>query len=135
MGAPRRANRGSNKNDVPSAAQRRALNTWLLGTFGDGITAPCSFCQRPLFFSEITRDRYPKPGRKGGRYVKGNIRPACMSCNAADGARQAAIERARVEARRIRRNALARERYARRAVRPVGATESPGVGECTQAAS
>jgi hypothetical protein len=108
VGAPRRANRGSNKNDVPSAAERRALKVWMLAVFGDGITAPCAFCGRRLFFSEITRDRYPRPGRKGGRYVRGNIRPACMSCNAADGARQLAAEKAKREARNARR----RERYA-----------------------
>jgi len=132
LGAPRRANRGSNKNDVPSAAVRRALNVWLLGTFGDGITAPCAFCGRQLLCSEITRDRYPRPGRKGGKYVKGNLRPACMSCNAADGARQAAVERAKAEARRIRRNKLARER---RAQRLQEALESSGAGEDTQEAS
>lgn len=112
MGAPRRANRGSNKNEVPSAEVRRALNTWMLGTFGDGITAPCAFCQRELLFSEITRDRYPIPGRKGGRYVQGNIRPACLSCNASDGARQAALERAKAKVRRDARNARRRELYA-----------------------
>lgn len=122
----RRANRGGNKNAVPSASQRRALNVWMLGTLGDGISAPCAFCGRALLCSEITRDRYPRPGRKGGRYVKGNIRPACMGCNAADGARQAAVERAKGEARRIARNARRRATYAAaRAVRPAGAIESP----------
>ncbi len=135
MGQPRRANRGSNKNDVPSASARRALNVWMLGTFGDGITAPCAFCGRQLLCSQLTRDRYPKPGRKGGRYVRGNIRPACMSCNAADGARQAAIERAKADAKRAARNARRRELYAaKRAQRPADATESPGVGESTLAA-
>lgn len=122
--AERRANRGSNKNDVPSAEQRRALNTWLLGTDGDGITVPCAFCQRPLLFSEITRDRYPKPGRKGGRYIKGNIRAACMSCNASDGARQAALERAKTKVLRDARNARRRAAYAQR--RSAGLETVPG---------
>ena len=129
MGAPRRENRGSNKNDVPSAEVRRSLNVWLLGTFGDGITAPCAFCGRRLFFSEITRDRYPKPGRKGGRYVQGNIRPACMSCNASDGARQAALERAKAKVLRDARNARRRARYAQR--RSEG-LERPGGSRSTQ---
>lgn len=77
---------------------------------GDGITVPCSFCDRELLYSEITRDRYPKPGRKGGKYVQGNIRPACMSCNASDGAKSAAAERAKIKAQNARR----RERYAAR---------------------
>lgn len=129
MGAPRRANRGSNKNDVPFAAERRALNTWLLGTDGDGITVPCSFCGRQLLFSEITRDRYPIPGRKGGRYVRGNIRAACMSCNASDGARQAALERAKAKVLRDARNARRRARYAQR--RSEG-LERPGGSRSTQ---
>lgn len=123
----RRANRGSNKNAVPSASERRALNCWMLAVFGDGITAPCAFCGRRLFFSELTRDRYPVPGRKGGRYVRGNIRPACMSCNAADGARQAALERAKARALREARNARRREAYRlKRAVRHSDGLDSPG---------
>lgn len=106
----RRANRGGNKNDVPSAAVRRALNVWMLAVFGDGLTAPCSFCGKRLFYSQLTRDRYPLPGRKGGRYVRGNIRPACLSCNAADGARQRNAERAK----RAARNARRRELYAQK---------------------
>lgn len=106
----RRENRGSNKNDVPSAEVRRALNTWMLGTFGDGITVPCAFCGRDLLYSEITRDRFPKPGRKGGRYVKGNIRPACLSCNASDGAKAAAEDRRKHQEKLARRRA----RYAER---------------------
>jgi hypothetical protein len=93
----RRASRGSNKNDVPSAAERRALKTWMLGTMGDGITVECAGpCGRQLLFSEITRDRHPVPGRKG------------VSCNSSDGARALAEERRRRNARNARR----RERYA-----------------------
>ncbi len=107
----RRESRGSNKNDVPSWKQRQALNVWMLAKFGDGITVPCyGTCGRRLFYSEITRDRYPVPGRKGGRYVKGNIRPMCLSCNAADGARSAAEERRKHQERLAARRA----RYAER---------------------
>lgn len=117
----RRVNRGGNKNDVPSAAERRALKAWMLAEFGDGITAPCAGCGRELLWSEITRDRYPRPGRKGGKYVRGNIRPMCVSCNSADGAKQAALERAAAEVKRLARNARRRELYAsRRAERDRG---------------
>lgn len=94
----------------------------MLATFGDGITAPCSgTCGRRLFWSEITRDRYPKPGRKGGKYVRGNIRPMCLSCNSAEGARQAAIERAEAAATRKARLARRRALYAaRKAERAAG---------------
>lgn len=118
----RRASRGGNKNDVPSAAERRALKAWMLATFGDGITVVCTgTCGRRLFWSEITRDRYPKPGRKGGKYVRGNIRPMCLSCNSSEGARQAAIERAERAAKREARLARRRALYAaRRAERGQG---------------
>ena len=45
----------------------------MLAHFGDGITAPCQFCGRELLYSQITKDLFPVPARKGGRYVKGNI--------------------------------------------------------------
>lgn len=106
----RRANRGSNKNDIPSWQTRLALNTWMLAEFGNGITAPCAFCGRELLFSEITRDRFPKPGHKGGRYVKGNIRPACLSCNSADGARQLAEKKRKHKERLAKRRAAYAER-------------------------
>lgn len=107
--------RGStNRNERGNATARRALKTWMLGTFGDGISAPCSFCGVELLPSEITKDRFPIPGRKGGRYVKGNVRPACLSCNAAEGARQAAIERTEARAKLDARNARRRARYAER---------------------
>lgn len=111
----RRATKTGNKNQRPNSYAGRALKVWMLAEFGDGITVPCSFgCGRMLFYSEITKDRFPIPGRKGGRYAKGNVRPACMSCNAREGARQAALERAIVEARLQARNARRRALYALR---------------------
>jgi hypothetical protein len=108
----RRATKTGNKNQRPNSQIGRELKVWMLAEFGDGITVPCSFgCGRQLFFSEITKDRYPVPGRKGGRYTKDNIRPACMSCNAREGARQAALERAIQRAKCEVRNARRRMRY------------------------
>lgn len=112
--AVRRATKGSNKNDAPSASVRRELKCWMLGTMGDGITVECVLCGKPLLYSQITKDRYPVPGRKGGRYVRGNIRPMCMSCNAADGAREAARERREAKAKRDERLARRREADRRR---------------------
>jgi hypothetical protein len=40
-----------------------------------------------LTYKTITVDRYPKSGREGGRYVRGNIRAACSFCNSSDGQR------------------------------------------------
>ena len=96
----------TNRNERGSAAKRRELKTWMLAEFGDGISAPCSFCARALFYSQITKDRFPTPGRRGGRYVKGNVRPACLSCNA----RLRPIEKARIAALLP---PMVRERYQR----------------------
>lgn len=104
----------TNRNERGSAKDRRALKAWMLAQFGDGYTAPCAFCGIELDWHTMTKDRYPKPGRKGGRYIKGNVRPACLSCNAVEGAVQAALERAEAKARRERRNAQARARRAQR---------------------
>ena len=110
----RRASRGSNKNRRPNSYQSRKLKTWMLSEFGDGITVPChGTCGREnLLYSEFTKDLYPVPARRGGRYVQGNVRPMCLSCNAADGARNAAAERKEAMEKRNARNARRRERYA-----------------------
>lgn len=76
----------SNTNARGSAASRRERKAWLLATFGDGTTAPCSFgCGATLDVTTITVDRYPVAGVDGGRYIRGNIRPACADCNSRDG--------------------------------------------------
>ena len=112
----RRASKGSNKNRRPNSYQSRALKTWMLSQFGDGLTVPChGTCGRQdLLYSEFTKDLYPIPARRGGKYVKGNVRPMCLSCNAADGAKRAAEERKQARLRREARNARRRERYAQR---------------------
>lgn len=80
------ATRGTtNRNDRGSAESRRIRKQWLLDMFGDGVTAPCAFCAAPVEFTTITVDRYPVPGCRGGRYVRGNIRPACGPCNSTHG--------------------------------------------------
>jgi hypothetical protein len=67
---------------------RRRRKLYLLNTYGDGFTVPCAFCKEPLMFSTLTVDRFPVPGRLGGRYTRDNIRPACLSCNSEDGRQQ-----------------------------------------------
>ncbi len=101
----------TNRNERGSAAKRRELKTWMLAEFGDGVSVRCCFCDRTLLFSQITKDRFPIPGRRGGRYVKGNVRPACLSCNASEGARQAAIERTERKLKHEARLARRRELY------------------------
>jgi hypothetical protein len=80
-----KARRGTtNRNDRGSAEDRRRRKRWLLDTFGDGETAPCYRCAALLTFWTITVDRII-PGVLGGRYVRGNIRPACAPCNSETG--------------------------------------------------
>jgi hypothetical protein len=74
----------SNANDRGSATDRRRRKQFLLDTHGNGTTAPCAFCGRALTFETVTVDRFPTPGRLGGRYTRDNIRPACGPCNSED---------------------------------------------------
>ena len=72
----------TNRNERGSAHSRRVRKLWLLGEFGDGTTAPCAFgCGTVVSFETITVDRFPIPGCQGGKYIRGNIRPACGPCN------------------------------------------------------
>lgn len=59
---------------------RRRRKEWLLREFGDGTTAPCHSCRRPLTFETLTVDRIVG-GAEGGTYRRGNIRPSCLRCN------------------------------------------------------
>lgn len=75
----------TNRNARGSAEARRRRKLWLLITFGDGETAPCSFCGVLVDFETITADRHPIPGADGGTYKRDNIRPACGRCNYSEG--------------------------------------------------
>lgn len=77
----------TNRNARGSASDRLARKRWLLETFGDGANAPCAFCGTHVTLGTISVDRYPVPGCQGGRYVRGNIRPACAGCNSFHGGR------------------------------------------------
>lgn len=73
-----------NGNVRGNAAARRARRQWLLDTFGDGVTVMCHLelsdrCEMDLTIDTLTVDRIV-PGHLGGRYVRGNIRPACRPC-------------------------------------------------------
>lgn len=88
-----KATRGTSNRDVRgNTADRRARRRWLLVTFGDGELAPCYRCGILLDDSTITSDRIV-PGCEGGRYVRGNLRPACGTCNSETGAALASRNR------------------------------------------
>jgi hypothetical protein len=87
----------SNANVRGNTEDRRKRKLWLLSEFGDGIAAMCAFgCGTELDFSTITVDRHPVAGCNGGRYVRGNIRPACAACNEEDGRKMGRETRGRV---------------------------------------
>lgn len=44
---------------------------------GDGRTVPCFWCQKPLDFWSVERDRI----EPGGSYARTNLIPACGDCN------------------------------------------------------
>jgi 5-methylcytosine-specific restriction endonuclease McrA len=81
----------SSENLRGSAEDRRRRKRYLLDAWGNGTAAPCAFCKIELTYETLTVDRYPIPGRKGGRYTRDNIRPACGPCNSEDQGRQAAL--------------------------------------------
>jgi hypothetical protein len=68
-----------------SATDRRRRKLWLLATFGNGERCPCTHCGVELIAATLTADRIV-PGRQGGRYVRGNIRPSCAPCAHRQGA-------------------------------------------------
>lgn len=70
----------SNTNERGNTADRRRRRQWLYDTFGDGKSAPCFGCGVQLDDSNLTIDRIV-PGHLGGRYIRDNIRPACLPCN------------------------------------------------------
>lgn len=65
----------------PNQRARRNLRFWVLRTYGDGAEVPCSTCGVMLNCVTMTLDRYPIPGKFGGKYRRGNCRPQCHSCN------------------------------------------------------
>lgn len=81
------ARRGTtNRNRRGGAAACRRRRQWLLDTFGDGTTAPCSFgCGATVDIKTLFVDRYPRPGCQGGTYARGNIRPSCGTCSSVHG--------------------------------------------------
>lgn len=76
----------SNGNAAGSSYDRRRRKQWLLDTFGNGVTALCSFgCGTLVDIVTLTVDRFPIPGVHGGTYRRENIRPACGPCNSKHG--------------------------------------------------
>lgn len=85
------ARRGtSNGNSRGSSYDRARRKAWLMKHWAvtcDKTTVAvvrCWCCGDLLFEKDMTVDRII-PGCKGGKYVRGNIRPACAACNSEHG--------------------------------------------------
>lgn len=77
----------SNANARGSSYDRRARRAWLLETNDEDLgptLCRCYRCRVVLDDDTITVDRI-RPGCEGGKYVRGNIRPACGRCNSETG--------------------------------------------------
>ncbi len=85
--------RPSDNDPRGSAESRRRRKIFLLNEFGDGYTAPCAVCEIELDYHTVTADRWPILGCDGGRYIRSNIRPACLHCNSSEGAKEGARRR------------------------------------------
>lgn len=57
---------------------------WLIHAWGNASAAVCFFCGHHLTRDTVTVDRII-PGILEGSYERGNIRPACMTCNSIQG--------------------------------------------------
>jgi len=80
MSSHRRTGPDLRGNSRDRAARKEWLKSEAAGFGGNGRVVPCYWCGRKLRKPEA--DRYPVCGHNGGRYVRGNIVPACRSCNA-----------------------------------------------------
>lgn len=95
----------SNKNETGSSYSRRIRKLWLLDNFGNGIKAPCMLrcspaCEGTVSLATITVDRII-PGCRGGRYIRSNIRPACLPCNTLDGSLLGVARKAELRCQRL----------------------------------
>lgn len=103
MSGPNSPRGTTNRNQRGNTTERAARRQWLLDTFGDGVTAPCSIgwdenCLGEVDDTTITVDRWPVAGIDGGTYDRRNIRPGCGPCNSRAGT---ALREARKAARRV----------------------------------
>jgi len=74
----------TNQNVRGNTRDRARRKAWLMQHWAsDSIGyVRCYRCGIMLNEERLTVDRIV-PGNKGGRYVRGNIRPACRHCNSA----------------------------------------------------
>lgn len=60
-----------------NTTDRRRRKEWMLKTFGDGESCPCTHCDVPLNYETVESDRIdPNQG-----YARKNVQPSCRGCN------------------------------------------------------
>lgn len=76
----------SNSNARGNTRDRARRRAWLVKTYASDVPGFCRCyrCGALLSQNTVTVDRIV-PGCEGGRYVRNNIRPACLTCNAETG--------------------------------------------------
>jgi hypothetical protein len=74
----------SNSNSRGSSTSRRARRHYLLASWGWRDWTRCFHCGKMLVDGDVTADRII-PGILGGTYARGNLRPACLTCNSVEG--------------------------------------------------
>ena len=82
-----KARRGtSNANARGSSRDRARRRAYLLEVYAADVAGRCRCyrCGQLLDETTVTVDRI-RPGCRGGRYVRANIRPACAPCNSSTG--------------------------------------------------
>ena len=74
----------SNSNARGNTTARRKRRAWLLQHWGHHDWTICFHCGEILTEGTVTLDRII-PGKLGGTYIEGNLRPACITCNSIEG--------------------------------------------------
>lgn len=76
----------SNSNVRGSSTDRKARKRFLLKVYAANVPNRCRCFRCGLLLDEstLTIDRII-PGAHGGKYVRNNIRPACLACNSSLG--------------------------------------------------
>lgn len=70
----------SHANQRGNSRDRATRRQWILRTFGNGRIARCWECGTKVTADTLVVDRIV-PGKFGGKYVRGNIRPQCHQCS------------------------------------------------------
>lgn len=65
---------GEQRGNSEDRANRKR---WMLRTFGDGETCPCTHCGTRLDYHHLESDRIVP----GGSYTHSNVQPSCRACN------------------------------------------------------